>query len=1340
MTMILNGRPRIGAPNGRKRGLDSEAGPHAIPRGPMIVQPIAGKNPTEEYKGTSTGYANAVAYLYHGKPWFTYWDVPLMMRDSWLRFLATVWCSPFSQIKFNVSATSPAVEGYVARQFKRFKTKSAPSLLRSYFWWGYAPGGVEWECRGRDKRNCGRWHVRRVRRIFPHDAHPLVWNRNRKFAGFTTSTTGRVLPPYAFWFAGHEEEGSYYDTPPVAGAYDDWKEYSVRGGARHNQLLYHHKCAIRPSIIQYPNGFTTISQEDGATPIKRNNQLLALKAVEDLESGGNIALPSEYDENGNPRWKLEFASPNPDAPGVREYPEWLKANMAAGVGIPIEVVKAAETGSGWSGRKVPFKAWLSGADVLAGMLYDTFDQQAVRQGVYEAFGPKADYEVELESLAEAAGDDEPGGNGGPQPAPAPGGGSAPSGMIPYQGPRGGKGYTNPSTGKHYFMGELLARGETAAAKSERRAKMARQLAAAAMFDLQTRAHEEGDPGKYQDEYDAIADLAANPAELWAAIRAIQAGGTVQMGWTAATSRTGRLMAVGTQEHSGRKLYGKRAESALGAHERRQRREASIGRAADLTTRVMYGEATPDDLAELADHLPALPVENLRYARTKMYASFGGGRRKADMVAALVKHVLAMHAGGPNPAMQPEPNTAGMPNMSNMSNESTQVQPVAADPAAVGSAEQLPNSLSNTDSPNTSAAAGRPRGPAPLPEDTPDDVAAFHARYTRAVQSKDHLTAHDMVQEAIRGEHGDEVKDRVGKGLDHNLAKKGDLAGRYDSVTKALAGQLEAYATPKSIHGAPVMRTPEQHLSNLIQHFNGTEGKQAAKAGKYDLVSAYVRSRGGIAPDDPTLAGSYKNMQEAIEDGIPMNVFSATTKGNRHRSGLDALAQEMADNHLIVVPESRHPADYLLELMKKKAKLTIANAEAEEQAAEEAFLREQMEEKYGTNDPRELTDALRKAEADARREVTQDVLDELAPQHGSGAPNAEGSAGETEYDPADDWDRTDDVSGHVQRDEQTRDFFDFLHSEDEPTPHVPSDLDDKPFPDPSPEHLDTGEDIFEPDPRPASGKLPEAHEVHPSEYVNAKEYDEAYRANYFDADGKKIASSRMIPAKPDGLPVGTWKVDQVKGTRGRELEQLRELDPHTLEVSEDNVDRNIEGRGDDADRYASWMKEGSVPPPATVVETPKGKLKVVNGHRRLAAAKKAGMPLRAWVSPMVEHEGQRVPLTDEIADAKRKAATPKAPADPAGLPEPASVPAGTERTAKDGSVWVKAPAGGQVSPVNGQHYKGGQWMPIHGRSAPSDGGQATDGGGGPIGGDGEGGQGSATTRNAGPDRPTDQLRL
>lgn len=64
--------------------------------------------------------------------------------------------------------------------------------------------------------------------------------------------------------------------------------------------------------------------------------------------------------------------------------------------------------------------------------------------------------------------------------------------------------------------------------------------------------------------------------------------------------------------------------------------------------------------------------------------------------------------------------------------------------------------------------------------------------------------------------------------------------------------------------------------------------------------------------------------------------------------------------------------------------------------------------------------------------------------------------------------------------------------------------------------------------------------------------------------------------------------------------------------------------------------------------------------------------------------------------KPKAEPKKAAAD---KPKGATLqPDGTLKT-KDGTVWVRAKAGGEHSPVTDKHYKGGQWMPIHGMSKP-----------------------------------------
>lgn len=157
--------------------------------------------------------------------------------------------------------------------------------------------------------------------------------------------------------------------------------------------------------------------------------------------------------------------------------------------------------------------------------------------------------------------------------------------------------------------------------------------------------------------------------------------------------------------------------------------------------------------------------------------------------------------------------------------------------------------------------------------------------------------------------------------------------------------------------------------------------------------------------------------------------------------------------------------------------------------------------------------------------------------------------------------------------------------------------------------------------------PEAQQQDPStlkpgDLMRLTEYDRSIRDVYLDpATGlvRPGISSLTTPIPPMTLTVGQWMIDDgCKGSHGREIAQLRQFNPADLEVSEDLVEQNIQGRGDDAARYAQWLGEGKTAPPISVVETDAGKFKVIDGHRRTAAAIQAGRPILAWVWPTMDH--------------------------------------------------------------------------------------------------------------------------
>jgi len=132
-----------------------------------------------------------------------------------------------------------------------------------------------------------------------------------------------------------------------------------------------------------------------------------------------------------------------------------------------------------------------------------------------------------------------------------------------------------------------------------------------------------------------------------------------------------------------------------------------------------------------------------------------------------------------------------------------------------------------------------------------------------------------------------------------------------------------------------------------------------------------------------------------------------------------------------------------------------------------------------------------------------------------------------------------------------------------------------------------------------------------EFLNAEELDKEFRSQYVDPDGNIIASSRTTPAKQSQLKVGTWRIEKSSWNKyGDIIEQLREIEVSKIKGSEDTG----RDRTDDVDRYADWIKEGKEPPLFRVAQLKDGTFKLGDGHRRLLAAKKAGLKtIKAWVA-------------------------------------------------------------------------------------------------------------------------------
>jgi hypothetical protein len=115
----------------------------------------------------------------------------------------------------------------------------------------------------------------------------------------------------------------------------------------------------------------------------------------------------------------------------------------------------------------------------------------------------------------------------------------------------------------------------------------------------------------------------------------------------------------------------------------------------------------------------------------------------------------------------------------------------------------------------------------------------------------------------------------------------------------------------------------------------------------------------------------------------------------------------------------------------------------------------------------------------------------------------------------------------------------------------------------------------------------------------------------------------VPPPHNKFPVGQWAKDSAG-----ELMQLREygINDPILEFPEGKP------KNQTVDKYVQWIREGNDPPPMDAVETLSGKVRVNEGHHRLAAIEKAGGDkVKIWVSVTREQEGHPRGVKPENAE-------------------------------------------------------------------------------------------------------------
>ena len=361
--------------------------------------------------------AGPAAGWLHDQPWFTWWEVEAMRRDPQILFGLSILRAPLDQAKWEIEADSPEVEAWVERTLRRFWDRELDKAARNLEY-GSAAGEVLW--RYDEERDSVEFD--RLKELTVFDARPLesggkLWGlevsgvRGGKGAG-----KARLPAPRFFWSAVDPEIGRFHGRSRLAGPWAPWMEKTARHGAIDSRRQWFLKCAYDGGVMYHPVG--TIETAPG---VFSTCQDYAREILEKKENGGMLALPNvEAEEGGKKLWEHQSPKINGSGKELIEYPKTLDEEILVGMGIPLEVARASESGSGWSGRSIPFIVYLTGEDRVAKAIFHPVDECILKPGVEANFGPGVKYGVKLKSFVpdpQEAPDKSQGQGGGGQPPP-----------------------------------------------------------------------------------------------------------------------------------------------------------------------------------------------------------------------------------------------------------------------------------------------------------------------------------------------------------------------------------------------------------------------------------------------------------------------------------------------------------------------------------------------------------------------------------------------------------------------------------------------------------------------------------------------------------------------------------------------------------------------------------------------------------------------------------------------------------------------------------------------------------------------------------------------------------
>ena len=295
-----------------------------------------------------------------------------------------------------VVGSRPNVTRFVQSQWDRLWSGSGHQLLRAKLY-GFLPFEVMYrEIRGGPLD--GAVEVDHLKDRHPRDARLLECDG--QLVGFSLRTTSprgvEVLAPKALVVTFDAEFENSYGCALLERACLPWFEKWMEGGAKKTLRLRMIKDACVGDIFWYPTD-KKVQLPDGETVSWRD---IAREMLEAQISGGAMTLPLIYDYDGNKL--MDYTSPQ-DVRSATHIFKWKRdvdVEIWKAMEVPLEVIEASSTGSGFSGRSIQFIIALSAVQVELAEIVRSVDRDILRPLTQFNFGTEPQYDIRPQSLVE----------------------------------------------------------------------------------------------------------------------------------------------------------------------------------------------------------------------------------------------------------------------------------------------------------------------------------------------------------------------------------------------------------------------------------------------------------------------------------------------------------------------------------------------------------------------------------------------------------------------------------------------------------------------------------------------------------------------------------------------------------------------------------------------------------------------------------------------------------------------------------------------------------------------------------------------------------------------------